>query len=180
MGRRQVPDPRLTSWREVQAKITKAWFTRNYEAAFAQIDSILNSDYGHVGEVLVLRGMIRESMSDLVGAREDWLKALDVSSGDYTRYVAQRHIAATCAAQGSPDEARMWYREALRTAVGGEGISAGIALEGFLDLCETPLLADDLALAESAARKSWQARQLEGEPDLLDLKSVARRLKDSR
>jgi tetratricopeptide (TPR) repeat protein len=137
----------------------------------AEIDAVLREGTPEMkGQCLFYRGMIRQSQGSLESAKEDWLDALRFAQeGTFLRYEFEHNIGKACEESGELEEARSWYRTALKTCSTGEGFSGHRTLTAFIWLSDGPITPDDNVLLASAIQKSWRVLELSAEPDLIDL-----------
>ena len=163
-----------TEWDQAQQQVVMAWHEGDFRRAFAEIDRVLAEGSDEMrGQSLLYRGMIHESQGAPEAAKQAWSDALSYApTGSYARYVAERSLGDLCEKLGLREEAERWYRAALATCVAGKKFSGGLALKAFVKLMGR-LSTQDEALAESVAKKSWEALDLAGKPDLSDIGKLA-------
>jgi len=151
-----------------------------YDIALEVVNSFLRCrpSQSTRGEALCMRSSLWQSLGVLHRAKRDALAGCRLREPrSYGRYVMQYGLGHLSEKLGNPQEAIEWYRAALKTVAASRDISGGGVLEKWLALCpEKDLSPSDRTLSRKAARRSWKALHLSGEPRPKDLERLAQRL----
>jgi hypothetical protein len=127
--------------------------------------------------VLGYGAVLKEVLGDIEGARKSLILARSLIGSSRLMFTHELGLAKLSQQQHLTEEARSWYRCALRTGLEIGDTSCAGELLGFLTSSLEPLNAEDTSLCMKAALLSWRVLALPGEPDLADLLGVAKELR---
>ena len=156
----------MATWSDVLLEAARAIADRRYRSALDRLSEFLRDadSADERREALGLRATVLRRLGDIDSARRDLELAHSLSrSGESSRYAIELLMARVARDGHDFAAARSFLSQALRTAVAGRAISAGGALEGFIQLAEDSGFTDEeSALVRNAIRASWEALRLEG------------------
>lgn len=163
------------AWQEAQRLSLSYLTSGDLARAEREVDIFLRAEphKRFRSEALALRGTIREDREDLDGAEADLLNAVDLATkADYHRYTLALSLGNLYERRKNPDQALLWYREAIGITIDDPSTSAGTAILGLLRIREQHSY-EDLDLCWRAAHQSWKLLRLPGEPYANDLARTA-------
>lgn len=166
-------DQAFEYWQNTQKVIVRLLSGRKYRSAIRVLSHGLKASPPKLilGEMLLLRSTLWEEIGDLRRAKADLFKSCRLSKPwTFSRYVRQHGLGVLCERMSKFDDAKTWYRAALRTCALGRDSSCGAALRRLLALCpQGQLSGSDKRLCERAILSSWRTLGLKGNPKLKNL-----------
>jgi tetratricopeptide (TPR) repeat protein len=153
------------AWNEVLLEVARAITDRRHQFAFDQLSDFLRdaASQDERREALAMRATVLTHLGDAESAQRDLELAHSLSRpAEYSRYTIELLLARAARDRGDLETARRLYSQALRTALDGNGFSAGTALEGIMRLAEDPGTAEEeQGLIREAIEASWLTLGLE-------------------
>jgi|GEM_PF-5101820 len=148
-----------------------------------EVDTYLEQDIPSDlrGDALAFRSSLHEDAGDWDAAVADLTAALPLADSAYQRYSIELTLGRLYEEAGETLEASKWYLTALETTNESGTTSAGTALLRLLNVkAEEALSTVERALATQGVTHSWELLQIEGDPELTDLKKAAELLVDAQ
>jgi tetratricopeptide (TPR) repeat protein len=167
------------AWQEAQKVILSYLTAGDLARAEQEIEVFLGTEphKRFRSEALALRATIREDRDDLDGAESDLLNAADLTTkADYHRYTLALSLGNLYERRKNPDQALLWYREAIEITIEDPSTSAGTAILGLLRIRGEQPSSEDLDLCWRAAHQSWKLLRLPGDPYANNLARTAEML----
>jgi hypothetical protein len=174
MNEDQQSEKAWLDWIEVQREAATLIRRGDHDAALSNVEAFLSRETNPElrSDALGFRADLKGRLGNIAGAKDDLITARTEVGPSYGRYVHELSLGTLCESQNLPDEAISWYREALKTCLQGDHISAGTVIDRLINLRPPAALSpEDIDLCQQAIRRSWQVLRLPGIPDLSDLPS---------
>lgn len=153
------------AWDEVELEAAREIADRRYQSAFDRLSQFLQDAESQEErrEALAMRAIVRLRLGDTPSAQRDLELAHALSRvGEYSRYTIELLLARGARERGEIGSARRFYSQALRTALDGNGFSAGSALEGIMSVAGSEGLTNvERSLVLEAVRASWLTLRLD-------------------
>ena len=161
------------AWIEVQKSAVTTCIEGDLTGAIKIVDEYLLSSPAPdlARQAIGYRGSLRETQGDLIGAEQDFRKAIEMSEHpDYERFTLEDSVAGLYERRGDLETAAWWYVRALETAAKDPTTSGATALRRLLRLRAPGALNQiEQSLAERVVRQAWHLFRLEGAPDFSNL-----------
>lgn len=175
-----LDDPRTSAFMETVRDAFRCMRSRDYAAGIARLAPLFDAFPEFRNRAHAYRAILLEQAGRFDEARADTLAAHSLSEpATQDRFTAELALAHDALRRGDADDELAWLRRALATAADAADPTLGGFSVAFtvLERVGDRLSPDEQSQIEATIRKGWPVLDLDGEPDLADVRGTLVRMR---